>query len=247
MKISIRIIKRWLKPIERTPLHPKWLLLKTRSRTVKLLKCCKPGTLLDIGCGNGWIRDILPSTINYIGLDYPKTMVSDYEGKPDIFADASSLPITDSIVHNVVMLSVLEHLAEPEQSFSEISRILYQGGQCFINVPFLYPLHDEPYDYQRWTCHGLRRLLEKYDLEIIEMTESTVPMETSALLMNIGLAKGLLDSMQQKSPTIFAAPLIISLIPLINIFGWVLGKFLPASGVMPCCYFIIAKKINSYF
>jgi len=197
---------------------------------------------LDIGCGNGWLRNILSESIHYIGLDYPATMALGYEGRPDILADASKLPIADVSVDTVAMLDVVEHLADPEQAVAEVSRVLRAGGKCFINVPFLYPLHDEPYDFQRWTGHGLRRLLSKHGFQMEKIIESTSPVETSALLMSIALAKGSLDSIQQKSPMIIVVPVILMLIPFVNIFGWFLGNLLPASKVMPCSYFVVIVK-----
>ena len=60
--------------------------------------------------------------------------------------------------------------------------------------------------------------------------------------MNIALAKGLIDSVQEKSPAILTAPFIIGVIPLINIFGWAFAKILPSSKVMPSCYSMVAIK-----
>lgn len=196
---------------------------------------------MDIGCGNGGLRELLPDTVRYIGIDYPTTMALGYSGKPDILADAARLPIASSSVDTVVMLDVLEHLVEPELAVSEAARILRPGGQCLIHVPFLYPLHDEPYDYQRWTRHGLQHLLKRHGLQTQEVTESTTPMETGAALLCIALAKGLLAAMKQRSPMILSAPLILALLPIINTSGWLLGKLFPASRLMPCSYYLVAS------
>lgn len=106
--------------------------------------------------------------------------------------------------------------------------------------PFLYPLHDEPHDYRRWTRHGLRRLMEKHGFRIREITETTSPVETAALLMNLALAGGMLDAGWQKSPALLAAPLLLPLICIVNIGGRLLGKLLPRSGFMPAGYLVVA-------
>jgi SAM-dependent methyltransferase len=241
MTSTIQRLKRWLKLFECTPLHPQWLVSRNRGKTARWLKLHARGLLVDIGCGNGRLRELLPDTVRYIGIDYPTTMALGYSGKPDILADAARLPIASSSVDTVVMLDVLEHLAEPGLAVSEAARILRPGGQCLIHVPFLYPLHDEPYDYQRWTRHGLQHLLERHGLQTQEITKSTTPMETAATLLCIALAKGLLDAMKQRSPMILLAPLILALLPIINMAGWLLGTLFPASSLMPCSYCLVAS------
>ncbi len=240
MAIPIRKLKQWLAPIAGTPLHPQWLLRGRIDRLSHLLQRIEKGTLLDIGCGNGHLRKTLRPSIHYVGLDYPTTMALGYEGTPDILADASSLPISDAAVDTVVMLDVLEHLAEPDRAVAEAARVLRTGGQCILSVPFLYPLHDEPHDYRRWTRHGLDQLLEKHGFRIREITETTSPVETAALLMNIALAWGLLDAVQKKSAAILAAPLLLPLIFVVNVMGRLLGRLLPCSTLMPVGYLVVA-------
>lgn len=103
------------------------------------------------------------------------------------------------------------------------------------------PLQDEPYDYQRWTCQGLQHLLERHGFQIQEITESTTPIETNAALSCIALARGLLDALKQRSPMIISAPLILVLLPIINMAGWLLGALFPTSSIMPCSYWLVAS------
>ncbi len=240
--ITVKQLKHWLKPVRNTPLHPQWLMTRSSNDFSELLQKKQQGILLDIGCGNSQIKKIVRNTVTYIGLDYPKTMALGYDGAPDILGDASWLPFADASIDTAIMFDVLEHIANPELAIAEVSRVLSTGGHVFIKIPFLYPLHDEPHDYQRLTRHGLIHMLKKHDLQIEEISEQTSPVETSALLMNIALAKGLIDSVQEKSPAILTAPFIIGVIPLINIFGWAFAKILPSSKVMPVSYFIDARK-----
>jgi hypothetical protein len=37
-----------------------------------------------------------------------------------------------------------------------------------MTVPFLYPIHNDPFDYQRWTSEKLRVTLENIGFEIID-------------------------------------------------------------------------------
>lgn len=243
MTISIRSLKRWLKPVANTPLHPQWHVSRQRAKTAEWLKLRVRGVVLDVGCGNGWVRDVMPDTVCYVGVDYPTTMALGYEGRPDLLADATALPLSDSSVDTVLLLDVLEHLDNPARAVSETVRILRQGGTCLVQVPFFYPLHDEPHDYQRWTSHGLKKLFMQHGFQTEVSSESNAPCATAAALLSMAMAKGLLDAFQKKSVlTLAAAPLISAMVPVVNVVGLLLSWMLPESSCMPGSYLIAAKK-----
>jgi SAM-dependent methyltransferase len=62
----------------------------------------------------------------------------------------------------ILCLYVLEHVYELEDAVRGIHRALKPGGTAVIAVPHLYPYHDEPHDYWRFTEHSLRRLLAPF-------------------------------------------------------------------------------------
>jgi SAM-dependent methyltransferase len=43
----------------------------------------------------------------------------------------------------------------------EIYRVLKPGGHIILTVPFAWELHEEPYDFFRYTKHGLQQLFEQ--------------------------------------------------------------------------------------
>lgn len=240
-----RKLKQWFRLLECTPLHPQWLVLRHRGNTAPWIKQHAYGTLVDVGCGNSWLRKQLPDSVHYIGIDYPATMALGYSGNPDILADASKLPIRTASCDTVILLDVLEHLTDPEGAVAEASRILSHEGKCLIHVPFLYPLHDEPHDYQRWTRYGLQRMLAKHGFEAKEIVESTSPMETAAALLSIALAKEILGAIQQRSSALLLAPLILILVPVLNLIGWLLAKLMPASRFMSFSYHVVASIVKA--
>lgn len=63
----------------------------------------------------------------------------------------------------ILCLYVLEHIFELERAVQSMHRALAPGGTVLVAVPHLYPYHDEPSDYWRFTEHSLRRLLEPFD------------------------------------------------------------------------------------
>jgi SAM-dependent methyltransferase len=81
-----------------------------------------------------------------------------------VIADAHSIPLGDGSVDAVVVQAVLEHVANPERCVSEICRVLRRGGYVYSETPFLEPAHSTPYDFQRFTFIGYRRLFRSFSL-----------------------------------------------------------------------------------
>lgn len=242
MSAAVRALQRWLRPLERTPLHPQWLVLRHRREIAAWVTAHARGTLVDVGCGNGRLRRSLPASIHYVGIDYPATMALGYAGTADILADAARLPIATASVDVVTLLDVLEHLREPARAVREAARVLRTGSKCLVHVPFLYPLHDEPHDYQRWTRHGLRRLFESGGFEVVEIRETTHQMESAAALLAMALASGMAGAIERRRAAVVLAPLVMVLIPLVNLLGWGLARVLPTSSFMPFSYRMVATK-----
>ena len=86
----------------------------------------------------------------------------DNDTHPDIITDVATLPVKSGSMDVVICTEVLEHLENPSSCAQEIHRILKAGGTGFFSVPFMYPVHADPYDYQRFTADGLRKLLSPF-------------------------------------------------------------------------------------
>lgn len=120
------------------------------------------GVVVDLGCGKAPYKNvILQSADKYIGVDWQNSMHG--QSKVDISADLTKrLPFHEAYVDTVVSFNVLEHLSEPDTFFSECERITKSNGTLHMVVPFLWHVHEEPYDFYRFTRHGLQYLLEKH-------------------------------------------------------------------------------------
>ncbi len=124
---------------------------------------CKPyfrGHLYDLGCGEMPYKDwLLTHADQYTGVDWGGTQ---HQLKADIVADLNEpLPIASEVADTVISLSVMEHLREPQVFLGEAYRILKGGGGMVLQVPFMWWVHEAPYDYYRYTQHGLHYLFEK--------------------------------------------------------------------------------------
>ncbi|MBP7408375.1 MAG: class I SAM-dependent methyltransferase [Flavobacteriales bacterium] len=122
------------------------------------------GTFLDVGCGIQPYRSLImapPSRVeHYVGMDFKVGDDAKYQAaKPDIFWDGVTIPLADASVDCAMATEVLEHCPDPQAVLREIARVLRPGGHVFITVPFLWPLHDAPYDEHRYTPFALQRML----------------------------------------------------------------------------------------
>jgi len=125
------------------------------------------GKALDAGCGVMPFRALFETlSVEYHSLDIEERV----EGV-DFVGDLEDVGFLASSSYDTVLCSeVLEHIPNPERAVAELSRLLRPGGKLILSVPFLSRLHEEPHDYARYTIHGLRAMMGRHGLHIIEST-----------------------------------------------------------------------------
>ncbi len=79
----------------------------------------------------------------------------------DIQCDGAQLPIRNDVFDSVICSEMLEHVPEPFLVLQEICRVLKPGGCLLATVPFLFRVHGDPYDYNRFTDYYWQSLLQK--------------------------------------------------------------------------------------
>jgi SAM-dependent methyltransferase len=89
----------------------------------------------------------------------------------DVVADVSSLPFRNGTFDAVLSANVLEHVSEPAAALRDIVAVLKPGGRLYMSAPFLGdPIHQEPYDFFRYTQYGLRHLIENAGLTPVSIS-----------------------------------------------------------------------------
>lgn len=139
---------------------------KSRPFIKQFCQTCS-GTVLDLGCGNKPFQDWFPPEVNYIGLDVTRD-----NKEVDFLASALDVPIKNESVDHLFSTQVIEHLPDPFKFFEEVERILKPGGSVFVATPQMWPLHEVPNDYFRFTKYGLCHLAESTGLNVTDTIET---------------------------------------------------------------------------
>lgn len=180
------------------------------------------GVVVDVGVGKAPYRSLIKCD-KYISVDIER------RGNPEnlILADINeSLPLQSNSVDLVIMTEVLEHLRNPGIATEEIFRVLRPGGRAIMTTPLLWPIHEEPNDYQRFTKYGLRSLLEKPGFKDIKVIGYGNYILSMVILLMFPLRN----------------KLFMPLVLILNLIGLVFIRFKKGSSVFMISNYIIAIK-----
>jgi SAM-dependent methyltransferase len=93
---------------------------------------------------------------NYTNLDYVGPL--------------HKMPIKQGIFDAVLCTQVLEHLEWPRESAKEMYRVLKPGGKLYMTAPMAHPEHQVPYDFFRYTSHGIKVICRDAGFKDIKVT-----------------------------------------------------------------------------
>ncbi len=84
--------------------------------------------VLDLGCGQGRLRDLLPPPVSWVGLDASLAQLADCPYRPVARGATTMLPFASDTFEAVAALWVLYHLDDPALAIAEARRVLTPGG-----------------------------------------------------------------------------------------------------------------------
>lgn len=153
----------------------KWLTKKITREHVEnfIIKHATDRKTLDLGSSWSPYAEYFPNRTS--------SDIEDREGV-DVVADAHDLPFEDNSFEVILCSEVLEHLHTPEKAIAEMRRVLEPGGALILTTRFMFPMHDVPHDYFRYTESGMKHLFRNW--EILELVPETKNFETMAVLIH---------------------------------------------------------------
>jgi 2-polyprenyl-3-methyl-5-hydroxy-6-metoxy-1,4-benzoquinol methylase len=206
--------------------------------TAKLYQSSIPrhvkGRLLDLGCGKVPLYEMYKDlAADIVCVDWENSFHDNQF--VDIKCDLSEdLPIPDSQFETIIMSDVLEHLPNPEKTWKELFRLLSPGGKILMNTPFLYWIHEAPYDYYRHTEFSLKRFAESAGFGIISLE----PIGGAPVVLADISSKFFLRYSRAK----WVASCIQCLSRKMIKTKWVKRMSEKSSSVFPIGYFLVAQK-----
>jgi len=173
--------------------HPDYLVYSTLLPTLAQFCINLQGSLLDLGCGNSPYRPLLTNVSHYVPYDLTTTA-----SKPDIVGVAQNLPFHSCSFDNVLCTQFLEHVPDPWYMLKEIHRVLRPEGKLLLSAPQAWRLHEEPFNFYRYTKYGLQYFVQEAGLQMVE----TVPQGGVWLL----LGQSLNNTLWQRIPVKYSLP-----------------------------------------
>ncbi len=189
---------------------------------------------LDLGCGpHAPYAKYFPNRVGFDIVSGPGV---------DVVGDAHNLPFENDKFDLILCTDVLDHLHSPQVVIREMQRVLKPGGKVISITRFVFPLHDVPHDYYRFTKYGLRYLFR--DWEILELSEEANTIETIAVIFQrIGYQCEVLRLKPLKMVFLIAARILqpLSFI-LTKQFGDISSKN-EETNILVSGYYMVCKKL----
>lgn len=194
------------------------------------------GDILDVGCGQKPYKQLF-KTQSYIGLEID-TEENRLNKNADFFYDGKTFPFKDKTFDCVICNQVLEHVFNPDEFLSEMTRVLKQQGRLLLTVPFVWDEHEQPYDYARYSSFGLNSLLKKNGFQTIKQEKTMADIRAVIQIINAYLFKIFPKN------KILKFILVLLFIAPFNILGVLSFRILPKNNDLYLDNILIAEKIT---
>lgn len=210
-----------------------WLLVKlTRQRLRAFLEIHQTEQrVLDVGAS--------ANTLTHL---FPQVLRGDIRLVPEneLVYDAHQLPFADAQFPIILCTEVLEHCVEPHTVINEFWRVLAPGGKLILTTRFIFPIHDAPGDYFRFTQYGLQYLCRRYERVTVQPEALTV--ETLGILFHRMLLQAKWKVPGAKILLGLTAKLLIASQRLIKQEYGDISHTTSVSPIMASGYYVVAYK-----
>ena len=155
--------------------------VKNLKHLIDFISSIKPGKVLDVGCGPGFLLSALNNKWDKYGVDVSQTALEHCSKYAKVFCGKlPTLNFKEDMFDVVVMNHVIEHVSEPLEYIVKIRKILNVRGIFIIATPDFDSgcarrfgnnfrmLHDKGH-ISLFTSFSLVKLLEDYGFEIIHI------------------------------------------------------------------------------
>jgi SAM-dependent methyltransferase len=157
-----RLVSYKMKPYATNYLEHKFIIDGLNDAIYKYAK----GKLIDIGCGNKpYAEMLLPHITEYIGCD----IIQSSNNCVDVLCEATKIPLPNDSFDTAFSTQTIEHVGDFQDMVNEAFRLLKPGWHFIVSGPMYWPLHEEPYDFHRFTKHGFAHTLQKAGFEVVEI------------------------------------------------------------------------------
>ncbi len=147
------------------------ILLPTRRPLYRFLKSIshnyKHLDILEIGSGDTSINQSAEHIFTNAKLFVQTDVNKSYGHK---YLDITNEIQIEEKFDLVLCTNVLEHIFDVTPAIKNLNYLLKVKGHLVVSVPFIYPLHDEPKDFWRFTEHALNKLFSDFKILTIKRT-----------------------------------------------------------------------------
>jgi 2-polyprenyl-3-methyl-5-hydroxy-6-metoxy-1,4-benzoquinol methylase len=142
--------------------------------------------VLDVGCGGQPLRNKLEAKgYRYFGLD----VIQQKSISLDFLCEIDK-PLPEELMKHdkfqlIICTEVLEHVADWNQTFCNLSSLLVPGGFMFVTTPHMYILHEEPFDFWRPTLYAIEHFSKSHNLELVIQEKSGTGRDVMSMILGL--------------------------------------------------------------
>lgn len=85
----------------------------------------------------------------------------------DRIEDLEALTLKGESVGTAIALETMEHVENIQKAFKELYRVIKNNGILLVASPFIFPIHEVPNDYWRFTPKALAYLMNDFSVRLI--------------------------------------------------------------------------------